>query len=82
MNINRKLQLATRAVHNRAAAWFAADGGIFENPFKAQVSVNWGQFHEVKLHLHFNFIRCYACLLFWYIYFEYALPSVLSFKRP
>ena len=27
----RKLQLATRAVHNRAAACVAAGGGIFEN---------------------------------------------------
>jgi len=26
-----KLQLATRAVHNRAAACVAAGGGIFEN---------------------------------------------------
>ena len=27
----RKLQRATRAVHNRAATCFAAGGGIFEN---------------------------------------------------
>ena len=27
----RKLQRATRAVHNRAAACFEAGGGIFEN---------------------------------------------------
>jgi len=27
----RKLQLATRAVHNRAAACVAAGGGIYEN---------------------------------------------------
>jgi len=27
----RKLQRATRAVHNRAAAFVAAGGGIFEN---------------------------------------------------
>lgn len=31
---------ATSAVHNRAAAWLAAGGGIFENPLKAQVSGN------------------------------------------
>jgi len=30
-NSQRKLQLATRAVHNRAAACVVADGGIFEN---------------------------------------------------
>jgi hypothetical protein len=30
-NSQRKLQGATRAVHNRAAAWVAAGGGIFEN---------------------------------------------------
>jgi len=30
-NIQRKLQRATRAVHNRAAACVAAGGGIFEN---------------------------------------------------
>jgi len=32
-NSQRKLQLATRAVHNRAAACFVAGGGIFENQF-------------------------------------------------
>jgi hypothetical protein len=31
-NRQRKLQLATRAVHTRAAACVAAGGGIFENP--------------------------------------------------
>jgi len=30
-NSQRKLQRATRAVHNRAAACVAAGGGIFEN---------------------------------------------------
>jgi hypothetical protein len=30
-NSQRKLQGATRAVHNRAAACVAAGGGIFEN---------------------------------------------------
>jgi len=30
-NSHRKLQRATRAVHNRAAACVAAGGGIFEN---------------------------------------------------
>jgi len=30
-NSQRKLQRATRAVHNRAAAYVAAGGGIFEN---------------------------------------------------
>ena len=30
-NSQRKLQQATRAVHNRAAACVAAGGGIFEN---------------------------------------------------
>jgi len=30
-NSQRKLQPATRAVHNRAAACVAAGGGIFEN---------------------------------------------------
>jgi len=29
----QKLQRATRAVHNRAAACFAPRGGIFENQF-------------------------------------------------
>ena len=32
-NNQRKLQRATRAVHNRAAASVAAGGGIFENQF-------------------------------------------------
>jgi hypothetical protein len=31
---------AIRAVHNRAAACLAACGSIFENQFKAQVSIN------------------------------------------
>jgi hypothetical protein len=30
-NSHRKLQRATRSVHNRAAACVAAGGGIFEN---------------------------------------------------
>jgi hypothetical protein len=30
-NSRRKMQRATRAVHNRAAACVAAGGGIFEN---------------------------------------------------
>jgi len=30
-NSQRKLKLATRAVHNRTAACVAAGGGIFEN---------------------------------------------------
>jgi len=30
-NGQRKLERATRAVHNRAAAFVAAGGGIFEN---------------------------------------------------
>ena len=33
-NSQRKLQQATRAVHNRAAACVAAGGGILENSFK------------------------------------------------
>jgi hypothetical protein len=33
-------QLATRTVHNRAAEWVAAGGGIFENLLTPQVSVN------------------------------------------
>jgi len=36
----RKLQRATRAVHNRAAACVAVGGGIFENQLQAQISSN------------------------------------------
>ena len=39
-NIQRKLQRATRAVHNRTAACVAAGGGIFENQLKTQISSN------------------------------------------
>jgi len=36
----RKLQRATRAVHNRAALCVAVGDGIFENQRKAQISSN------------------------------------------
>jgi len=39
-NSQRKLQRATRAVHNRAAACVAAGGGIFENQLYAQINSN------------------------------------------
>jgi len=42
-------QLATRPVQNRAAVWFAAGGGIFENLLKTYACVNSRQFHEVEL---------------------------------
>jgi len=35
-----KLQLATRAVHNRAAKWVTAGGGIFENLLQTQACLN------------------------------------------
>jgi hypothetical protein len=41
------------------AAWVAAGRGVSENLLKAQVHINWSQFHEVKLNLYFNFIRDY-----------------------
>jgi len=31
---------ATRAIHNRAAAYVAADGGIFENQLQAPINSN------------------------------------------
>ena len=37
---SRKLQRATRAVHNLAAACVAAGGGIFENQLQAQINSN------------------------------------------
>ena len=39
-NSQRKLQRATSAVHNRAAARVAAGGGIFENQLYAQIDSN------------------------------------------
>jgi len=36
----RKLQRATRAVHNRAAACVAPGGGISENQLQAQINSN------------------------------------------
>ena len=44
-----KLQLSNYSVHNPAATWVVADSSIFKNLLKAQVSVNWMLFHEVKL---------------------------------
>ena len=61
----RTLDAATRnsrALHNRAAGWIAASGDIIANLLKAQVCVNWRQFHEIKLSLDFKFIRYYSCL--------------------
>ena len=40
INSQRKLQQATRAVHNRAAGCGAAGGGIFENQRQAQINSN------------------------------------------
>jgi len=39
-NSQQKLQLATHAIHNRAAACAVASGGILENLLRAQVIVN------------------------------------------
>jgi len=39
-NSQWKLQQATHAVHNRAAACVAAGGGIFENQLYAQINSN------------------------------------------
>ena len=39
-NSQRKLQRATRAVHNRAAACVGAGGGIFENQLQAHINSN------------------------------------------
>ena len=75
--ISCKSQLATRAVHNGAAAWVGASGGIFEKLHKSQVCVPWRRYHEVKLHLCFKFIVCYAFLLFCAIYSQQSLPSIL-----
>jgi len=36
----RKLQRATHAVHNRAAAFVAVGDGIFENQLQAQINSN------------------------------------------
>jgi len=36
----RKLQRATRAVHNRVAACVAAGGSVFENQLSAQINSN------------------------------------------
>jgi len=47
-NNQRKLQLTTCTVHNWAAVWAAAVGGIFENLLKKQVCVNWGNFLKLS----------------------------------
>ena len=53
-NLIRKSQLmlqqAPTSLQNRNAVCFAAGGGIFENPLKAQVK------YEFKLNLDFKFI--------------------------
>jgi len=60
----RKLQRATRAVHNRAAACVAAGGGIFETSFKHRSIQIEGNFTKLALHLYFKCIMYYAGLLF------------------
>jgi len=59
----RKLQLAIRAVHKRAAAWLAPGGGIFESLLKAQANVNWKQFHEVNLYFNLFTIMLVYCFV-------------------
>jgi hypothetical protein len=70
----RKLQFATRAVQNRAAACVAAGDGICEKLLKTQICVNWRKFREVQLNLYLiytsKFVMYYARLLFCSVYFR------------
>jgi hypothetical protein len=50
-NSQRKLQRATRAVHNRAAACVAAGGVVFENQLKPRSMEIKGNFTKLTLHL-------------------------------
>ena len=64
----RKLQQATRAVHNRAAACVEAGGSIFENQFKHRSIQIKGNFTKLTSHLYFKCIMYYAGLLFRSVY--------------
>jgi len=64
----RKLQRATRAVHNRAAAGVAVGCGIFENQLKHRSVQIKGNFTKLTLHLYFKCIMYYAGLLFCSVY--------------
>ena len=55
-NSQQKLQRATRAVHNQAAAFVAAAGGIFKTSFKHRSVQIKGNFTKLTLHLHFKCI--------------------------
>ena len=60
----RKLQRATIAVHNRAAACVAAGGDILENQLKHKSIEIKGNFTKLTLHLYSKCIMYYAGLLF------------------
>jgi hypothetical protein len=51
--INAYLRIFTRTIHSRVATSVATAGTISENLFKAQVSVNYSQFHEENLDFKF-----------------------------
>ena len=67
-NSQQKLQRATRAVHNQAAAFVAAAGGIFKTSFKHRSVQIKSHFMKLTLHLYFKCIIYYAGLLFCSIY--------------
>jgi len=58
----RKLQLATRAIHNRAAAC------VTKTSFKHKSIQIKGNFTKLTLHLYFKCIMYYAGLLFCSVY--------------
>ena len=65
-NSQRKLERATRAVHNRAAACVAAGGGIFETQHRT-IQIK-GNFMKLTLRLYFKCIMYCAGLLFYSVY--------------
>ena len=77
----RKLQQATRAVHNRAAALLRQAVVISETSFKHRSVQIKGNFTKLTLQLYSKCLMYYACLLFCSIYWQYSLPSIQSFKR-
>ena len=79
----RTLEAATRnsrALHTRAAEWVVAGGDIFANLLKAQVSVNWRQFHEIKLNSYFNCIRYYSLSVILFYLFSIILTLYSKFQ--
>jgi len=67
-NSQLKLQLATRSVHNRAAACVAAGGGIFKKPALSTDQFKLKVILRSKLHIYTSNVSC-IMLVYYFVPF-------------